>query len=177
MPYSEIGKFMVSLRAQDSVAALALEFTILTVTRTTGVRETTWPEIDFANGLWTIPGERMKGGREHRVPLSERAMEILRHKAGIYGQGGFIFTGRKPNRPLSDMAMLMLLRRITQTNVTVHGFRSSFRDWGAEHMPGWEGGRLSGNWVRPCYRLFQGERPHTFVTLFDSHWCCPASCE
>jgi integrase len=108
----------------------ALEFTILTATRTGEALGARWPEIDFLKRLWVVPAERMKMAREHCVPLAPRAIEILREMAEIR-VSEFVFPGLKPERPLSNMALLILLREL-QPDVTVHGFRSSFRDWAAE---------------------------------------------
>jgi integrase len=113
------------------VVARALEFTILTAARTGEVLGATWNEIDFDNRLWTIPAERMKGKRDHRVPLSDRAMEILRTMHRETGSE-FVFPGSREGKPLSDMALLMMLRRMGRDDITAHGFRSTFRDWVAE---------------------------------------------
>jgi integrase len=139
LPYSELPNFMVALRAQDGVAARALEFAILTAARTGEVLGARWGEIDTAEKLWTIPSERMKAGKEHRVPLSARSMAILQHMKPLrhFSQGhsaaeAFVFPGGKYGLPLSNMAFLMLLRRMGWEDLTAHGFRSSFRDWAAE---------------------------------------------
>jgi integrase len=131
LPYAEIGDFMAQLDQQDGVAAQALEFTILTAARTGEVIGAKWSEISFAERLWTVPAERMKAGKEHRVPLSEAALAILEEMQTIR-QGDFIFPGGKARRPISNMAMAMTLRRMGRGDLTVHGFRSSFRDWVAE---------------------------------------------
>src|SRR5204862_6552021 len=111
---------------------LAFEVLIVTATRTSEVLLATWPEVDLEAKVWTIPGTRMKAGREHRVPLSERAIELL-NQAQVYAAGSrYVFPGRTGERPLSNMVCLMLLRRLERTDSTVHGFRSSFRDWAAE---------------------------------------------
>ncbi len=127
MPYNDVAAFLSELRAKQAVAALALEFTILTAARTSEVTDMTWDEVDMAKALWTIPAKRMKAGREHRVPLSKRAVEIL-EKVKDLGQGS-VFPGNRGK--LSSMAMAMLLRRMGRDE-TVHGFRSAFRDWAAE---------------------------------------------
>ena len=127
-PYLSVPQILTQLRSRQAVAALALEFTILTAARTGEVIGATWDEIDIAKEVWTISAKRMKVGREHRVPLSKRAMEIVRHVKLL--DGSYVFSGPKGG-PLSGMAMSMLLRRM-KTDVTVHGFRSSFRDWAAE---------------------------------------------
>ena len=122
---------MAELRTQEGSAARALEFTILNASRTDEVLAATWDEIDLAEKLWVIPAERMKGKREHRVPLSAAGVALLEALAGN-GAEGFVFAGRKPGTRLSSMAMLMLLRRMDRLDITVHGFRSTFRDWAAE---------------------------------------------
>ena len=131
LPYGEIGSFMAELRQQEGVAARALEFSIMTAGRTGEVIGARWDEFNIAERLWTVPAERMKGGREHRVPLSDAVLAILEKMAAIR-QSDFVFPGGKANRPLSNMAFLMLLRRMGHGDLTAHGFRSSFRDWAAE---------------------------------------------
>ena len=128
MPYSDVPAFVEQLKARRAVAALALEFCILTAARTGEVLGARWEEIDMTGRVWAIPGTRMKAGREHRVPLTGRALEILKimDAARI---SDFVFPGLKKDRPLSGMAMEMILRRMKVENATVHGFRSSFRDW------------------------------------------------
>jgi integrase len=122
--------FMADLRGRSAVAARALEFTILTAARSGEVLGAQWDEIDAGKKLWTIPAARMKAGREHRVPLSPRAMEIVEAMAKL-GTNGYLFPGPKRGKPLSSMAMAMLLRRM-KAKITVHGFRSTFRDWASE---------------------------------------------
>jgi integrase len=131
LPYAEIGDFMDQLKQHDGVAARALEFTILTAARTGEVIEVRWSEMNFAERLWTVPAERMKSGREHRVPLSDAAFAILDEMQPMR-QGDYVFCGGKAHRPISNMAMMMTLRRMGRGDLTVHGFRSSFRDWAAE---------------------------------------------
>ncbi|MGV7030677.1 tyrosine-type recombinase/integrase [Methylobacterium symbioticum] len=130
LPYQELPAFMARLRKRGSVSALCLEFTILTAARSREAMGACWSELDLERGTWTVPTERMKGGREHRVPLSQRTCEILR---GLYDarRSELVFPGTKQNRPLSNMALEMLMRRM-KVDATVHGFRSSFRDWAAE---------------------------------------------
>ena len=130
LPYTEIGSFVAELRQQDGVAARALEFLILTVARTGEVIGGRPKEVDFAQRLWVVPGERMKAGREHRVPLCHRSIEILEEMQTIR-DGDFLFPGGKVGA-LSDMAMAMTLRRMGHGDLTVHGFRSTFSDWCAE---------------------------------------------
>jgi integrase len=131
LPYPEIGPFMVELHQQEGIAARALEFTILTASRTGEVIEARWNEINIAEKLWVVPGARMKAGKEHRVPLSRRAMVIVNEMFAIRS-GDYVFPGAKAGRALSNMAFLMLLRRMSRGDLTTHGFRSSFRDWAAE---------------------------------------------
>lgn len=132
LPHVEIGPFMAALRNRDEMASRALQFVILTAARTGEALGATWNEIDFKGKTWAIPSERMKAGKDHRVPLSGAALAILERLHDV-GDCDFIFHGAKQGRPLSDMALLMLLRRIDRPDVTVHGFRSTFRDWAAEH--------------------------------------------
>jgi integrase len=120
VPYVEMPVFMAELRSRDGIAARALEFTILTAARTGEVTGAAWDEIDLAHRVWTVPAGRIKGGKEHRVPLSDRAIEILE---GLPRTGSLF--------PMSKVAMLLLLQDMRQ-GVVVHGFRSTFRDWAAE---------------------------------------------
>jgi len=129
MAYAAIPAFVADLRQRDAMAALALEFTILTATRTSEAIGAKWEEVDLGKAVWTIPANRMKGGREHRVPLSPRALEILEAVKPLGGQ--WVFPTDKGGK-LSTMAMSMLLRRMKIGDATVHGFRSSFRMWAAE---------------------------------------------
>ncbi|MGZ5844358.1 MAG: tyrosine-type recombinase/integrase, partial [Xanthobacteraceae bacterium] len=130
MPYAEIGDFMADLREQTNLGARALEFTILTAARTEQTRGATWHEIDLRAKIWTIPAERMKGGREHKVPLSAPALALLTDMASIR-RGDFVFPGSREG-PIYARAMAMALGRQTRDDITVHGFRSTFRDWAAE---------------------------------------------
>lgn len=130
LPYDALPDFMADLRGRSAVAALALEFTILTAARTGEVLGAQWNEIDREKKVWTIPAIRMKAGREHRIPLSSRAVEIVEAMQEL-GMEGFVFPGPKVKKPLSSMAMAMLLRRM-KAEITVHGFRSTFRDWASE---------------------------------------------
>jgi len=127
MPYEHVAAFIGRLRESDSLAAQALELTILTAARSGEILGMGWSEVDLDKKIWTVPANRMKAGREHRVPLSERAVAILRQLADIK-TGDFVYPGQRKNRRLSNMAIFMMLRRM-KANVTVHGFRSSFRDW------------------------------------------------
>jgi len=131
MPHEALPDFMIKLRERKAVAAFALEFAILCASRTGEIIEAQWDEIDFATKVWIIPAVRMKSGREHRVPLSDRAMEIL-NQAGVIRSSDFIFPGPRHGKALSNMALAMLMRRLKAEAFTVHGFRSSFRDWAGE---------------------------------------------
>lgn len=131
LPYAEIGAFMKTLREQEGIAAKALEFTILTAARTGETIGARWSEIDLSEKVWTVPPERMKAKREHRVPLCERAVTILTELDHLR-QGEFVFPGRREGAALSNMAMLQLLDRMGRGDLTTHGFRSTFRDWAAE---------------------------------------------
>src|SRR6267378_588141 len=128
MPYEDVAAFVGKLRERQATAALALEFCILTAARSGEVLGARWSEIDLDRKVWTVPAARMKAGREHRVPLSNRAIAILK-RLRDFGSSEFVFPGQKPKKPLSNMAMEMVLRRMKVENATVHGFRSSFRDW------------------------------------------------
>jgi integrase len=130
LPYAELPAFMGELRARDSISARALEFAILTATRTGETIGARWDEFDLAQRMWTIPAERMKARREHRVPLSGRALAVL---AALPRERGnlFVFIGLSAGKPLSNMAMLELLRGVRPGYVP-HGFRSTFRDWAAD---------------------------------------------
>ena len=133
LPYAELPGFLIALREQQGIAARALEFTILTAARTGEVIGARWNEIDLLDKTWTLPAGRMKAGKEHRVPLSARTLTILEEmQAHRHAEDGFVFPGGKHGKPLSNMAFLMLLRRMGRDDLTAHGFRSSFRDWVAE---------------------------------------------
>jgi integrase len=129
MLYADVPAFLTRLREREAMAAVALEFLILTAARTGEVLGARWDEIDLAAKLWAVPAVRMKAGREHRVPLSSRALAVLGTLAEAKtSEGLFIFPGQKQGKPLSNMALEMQLRRLG-VDVTTHGFRSSFRDW------------------------------------------------
>jgi integrase len=128
MPYEEAPTFFANLRERKATAALALEFCILTAARSGEVLSLIRSEIDFEKKIWTVPAHRMKAGREHRVPLCDRAMAIVKELSKTT-KGNFLFAGQSGDKPLSNMAMDMMLRRMKLDDLTVHGFRSSFRDW------------------------------------------------
>jgi integrase len=138
LPYDEVPAFVALLGSRNAVAAHALEFTILTAARSGEVYGMSWGEVDLTRALWTVPPGRMKGGREHRVPLSSRAVELLKQMERLRVHDGRdcpVFPGARRGRPMSNMAMEMMLRRLGRVDITVHGFRSSFRDWAGECTP------------------------------------------
>jgi integrase len=128
MPYEELPAFLSKLREREGLAATALELCILTAARSGELLGMRWSEIDLEQRIWSLPADRMKAGRPHRVPLSSRVVSILR-KLERSTRGEFVFTGNVPGKPLSKMAMSIVLRRMKIDGATVHGFRSSFRDW------------------------------------------------
>jgi len=128
LPYQLIPKLIGALHDKYATSALALEFTILTAMRTTEVLEAVWTEIDFDKKLWIVPAERMKGGEQHEVPLTSRLLEILKEQNEL-NNTGFIFSGMRKGNPLSNMAMSKMLKGLTVEKCTVHGMRSSFRDY------------------------------------------------
>jgi integrase len=131
MNYPDVPTFIADLQTRNATAALALEFIILTAARSGEVLGARWEELDLERAVWTVPPKRMKGGREHRVPLPKRALEIA---AAIQksGDSEFVFAGQKPGKSLSANVLQMMLRRMKIKDATVHGFRSAFRDWAAE---------------------------------------------
>lgn len=131
LPWGEIGGFMAELRSRRSVGAWALEFAILTAARSKEVIGGRWSEIDLTARVWTVPAERMKGRREHRVPLSDAAMAILAELWAMRA-GAYVFLGTKAGQPIGESTLLRELRRLGHGDLTVHGFRSCFRDWAAE---------------------------------------------
>ncbi|MEN3230394.1 tyrosine-type recombinase/integrase [Methylorubrum rhodesianum] len=133
LPYAQVPGFVAQLRAAEASegSRLAFEFLILTAARTGEVLGARWDEISLTDRLWTVPAARMKAKREHRVPLSERSLTILKRARELAAGSSFVFPGRSGEKPLSNMVFLMLLRRM-DLNITAHGFRSSFRDWAGE---------------------------------------------
>jgi integrase len=131
LPWQEIGALMADLRKREGVAARAVEFAILTAGRSGEVRGAQWDEIDMDAGLWVIPAERMKAGREHRVPLAAPVLALLKAMPRV---SAFVFPGQREASPLSDMSLTAVLRRMERKEITVHGFRSTFRDWCSESV-------------------------------------------
>lgn len=133
LPYAEVADFMHDLTAQAGTAALALRLVILTACRTGEAIGAKWGEVDAREATWTVPAERMKAGQEHRVPLTALALTALAEMRPLgTGPNGFVFPGPGKGKHLSNAAMTALLRRMGRSNLTVHGFRSTFRDWAAE---------------------------------------------
>jgi integrase len=128
LDYREVAAFMADLRQLAEPKSYALQFCILTATRSAETIGAKWAEVDLAEKLWTIPGARTKSGREHRVPLASSAIAVL-DKAAAVRRSDFVFPGTKPNQPLGSTVFLFLLRRMGRGEITAHGFRSSFRDW------------------------------------------------
>ncbi len=130
LPHAEIADFMEQLSTREGVAARALAFTILTAARSGETRGATWAEIDLEGKLWAVPANRMKAGKEHRIPLSEATLALIGERRA---DDQFIFESEaKPGKPISDMSMTAVLRRMNREDITVHGFRSTFRDWAGE---------------------------------------------
>ena len=130
IPWRDVPAFFTKLNERSATTAKALQFTVLTASRTTEVLDMTWPEVDVEARLWTVPATRMNGGKEHRVPLTDDMLAILepfKAMASVY-----VFEEQKRHKLLSNMSMLMLLRRMGRDGFTVHGFRSSYWDWAAE---------------------------------------------
>ena len=174
MPYAEVPEFVKRLRAAraDSAAALALEFLILTATRTGETLNMTFDEIDFETATWSVPKERMKMQREFAVPLSDRALAILKAQHETRGKNPHVFAGR-PQRPLSSMSLNMLLRRM-KVPVTVHGFRSSARSWMADTGVPFEPAEAAlahqvGNAVVQAYQRSSMERRRPIMNAWADH--------
>jgi integrase len=129
LPYSEVSDFLIDLRERQGIAARALEVTILTALRSGEALRALWGEFDLRAKVWTVPKERMKGGREHKVPLSDRVIEIVE---SLPRDSKFVFAGSRPDRPLNVAAMLRVISRMKRRGITTHGFRSTFRDWASE---------------------------------------------
>lgn len=135
LPFAELPAFMASLRVREAIAARALEFLILTAARTSEVIGARWSEIDLIEKAWTVPASRMKAHREQRVPLSDPALAIIQKMQAhrpVGANDAYVFPGSHSKKPLSDMAFLMLLRRMEIEDLTVHGFRATFKTWASE---------------------------------------------
>jgi len=129
LQYEALPSFWNQLEEVQTVSADALRFLILTASRSGEVREATWDEVDFQNALWSLPAARMKASKPHRVPLCDEAVRVLEKRRQL-SSGHFVFEGQRPGQPISNMAMLSLMRkRFQQINAVPHGFRSTFRDW------------------------------------------------
>jgi integrase len=131
MPYAEVPAFVMRLQRAEATAARALELLTLAAARSGEVLGATWTEFDLDAKVWTVPAERMKAGKEHRVPLSDRAVDLIKAQADVK-VGDFVFPGEKKGKPLSPMALAMLMRRMKLGHYTIHGFRSAFRDWAGD---------------------------------------------
>jgi integrase len=135
LPYAELPAFLASLRAREAMAARGLEFLILTAARTGEVMGARWKEIELIDKTWTVPASRMKAHREHRVPLTSRALAILSEMQGAHDGGhadAFVFSSPHERKPLSNTAFLMLMRRMGRDDLTAHGFRATFKTWASE---------------------------------------------
>jgi integrase len=176
MPYPDIPEFLGKLRDTESIHALALEFLVLTAARSGEVLSATWDEIDLDAQVWVIPASRMKAGREHRVPLSARAMAILDRMASIR-TGDLVFPGQRRRRPLSGAAMGALV-----TGATVHGFRSSFRDWAGEEtsfpreIAEQALAHATGGAVEQAYRRGDALEKRRGLMEAWANYCEPAAC-
>lgn len=177
LPFDQMGEFMGKLRTHEGVSMLCLEFVILTACRSGEALKAKWSEIDEEKGVWIIPSDRMKARKEHRVPLSDAALAVLEDAKKVC-QGEYIFPGVRSGKPMSDMSLTMLLRRLHK-GVTVHGFRSAFRDWAAEvtHFPGEMAemalAHVVGNKVEAAYRrgdMFEKRRQ---MMADWASWCEP----
>lgn len=165
LPYTELPAFMGELRQREGISARALELLILTALRTGEVIAAVWDEIDLTEKVWTVPAARMKAGREHRVPLSDHAVEILK-SLPREDENPHVFIGGRKGKPLSNMAMLELMKHI-RPGFVPHGFRSTFRDWAAErtsypnHVAEMALAHVVGDKVEAAYRrgdLFEKRR-------------------
>ena len=132
MPYADVPAFMVKLGDPPGAATTALAFAILTAARSSEVLGATWDEIDLNAGVWTVPEERMKAGKEHRAPLSAPAVAILKRQLETRGKNPHVFPGARPSRPLGPMALKQAMKKLGAGQFTVHGFRSAFRDWAGD---------------------------------------------
>ena len=181
MPYDALPTFMADLAKRDGIAAMALRFLILTSARSGEIRGARWSEIDLENGVWTVPGARMKAKKDHRVPLTAEALAALEAAQGL--DPDLVFPGQRRGKPMSDMTLTAVLRRMGRDEFTVHGFRSTFRDWAAERT------NVPREIAELCLAHFVGsavERAYRRSDLFEkrrdlmerwARWCCPASAD
>jgi len=181
MPYDALPGFMVDLAKRDGIAAMALRFLILTSARSGEIRGARWSEIDLENGIWTVPGARMKAKKDHRVPLTTEALAALEITRGL--DPDLVFPGQRRGKPMSDMTLTAVLRRMGRDEFTVHGFRSTFRDWAAERT------NVPREIAELCLAHFVGsavERAYRRSDLFDKRrdllgrwawFCCPATAD
>ncbi len=181
MPYDALPGFMAELAGRQGVSALALRFLILTAARSGEVRGMTWTEIDREASVWTVPGARMKAGKDHRVPLTVEALAVLDAVRGL--DPDLVFPGQRRGKPMSDMTLTAVLRRMERGEFTAHGFRSTFRDWAAERTS------APREIAELCLAHFVGnavERAYRRSDLFDkrrdlmerwARFCCPASAD
>ena len=133
LPYPRLPAFMTALAGMEGESARALEFVILTASRTSETLKATWREVDLDDAHWTVPAERMKAGKEHRVPLSPTVLSLLKRIRPMGAKpGDFLFKGGQSGKPLSNTSMLMLMRRMKETTITTHGFRATFKTWAGE---------------------------------------------
>lgn len=178
MPYERIPKFIDGLKKERGVAALALQLTIHTAARTNETLEARWDEVDLDEKTWTIPATRMKGKLQHVVPLTDRVIAIF-ELAKAYKSSVYVFPGARKGRPLSNMSMNMLMRRMGVVDATVHGFRSSFRDWcgdQTDHPREIAEAALAhkiGNKVEQAYRRRSAIKKRGELMLEWSQYCQP----
>jgi len=132
LPYDKVSAFMRELRESEDMGRLALDFTILTAARTSETIRARWTDISISKRLWIVPPDLIKGQKEHRVPLTEPVIAILKKLQKLKRDDGFVFPGHKKGKHLSNGAMLMQLERMDRGDITVHGFRSAFKDWALE---------------------------------------------
>ena len=180
LPFGDLPAFMADLRERDGIAAQALQFCILTAARTGEIIGATWDEIDLDNATWTVPAGRMKALREHRVPLSQSAVDLLRN---LYTERGnnFLFIGSRKGAGLSNAAMSAVLGRMGRDKCTVHGFRSTFRDWAGE-TPAFASDALEmclahqvGNAVEKAYRRGDMlDKRRKLMGAWAAYCCSPA---
>jgi integrase len=177
MPYEDVPEFMKALRARPGIPALCLQFTILSAARSGESQGALVREFDFRDEVWIIPGERMKNGQEHRVPLVGRALEIAKAQCAGKKPGDYLFPGKKPGRPISPMAMTMLMRRMGRADFTVHGMRSAFRDWAGDETSHPDEiaeqalAHLVGSNVRRAYRRKDALERRRVLMREWTNWC------